>query len=107
MDDLLQCCQAVTGSDASFTWVDESFLVANKVGPFTELPLWVPQEEAGLLQVNVQKALREGLSFRPLEETIRDTLNWSNSRPVDYQWRNGMKPKRETELLHEWSRLKR
>jgi hypothetical protein len=40
-----------------------------------------------------------------LPTTIRDTLDWANGRAADYQWRNGMKPERETELLTHWTAL--
>ena len=105
MDDLLQTCRAVAGSDAAFTWVSESFLFEKEVAPFTELPLWVAQEDAGLLQVNIDKARREGLTFRPLAETISDTLEWSRTRPSEYEWRNGLSSDREAALLQDWSNL--
>lgn len=100
MAHFLHTCRAVAGSDATFTWIPESFLLEKEVAPFTELPLWVPQESAGLLQVNIDKARREGLAFRPLTATIRDTLDWSRTRPADYEWRNGLSPAREAALLH-------
>ncbi|MGH4015428.1 MAG: hypothetical protein ACRDSL_16180 [Pseudonocardiaceae bacterium] len=41
MEDLLGACQEVTGSDARFEWItDESWLVAQDVKQWTELPLW-------------------------------------------------------------------
>jgi len=39
------------------------------------------------------------LKFRGLNETARDTLEWANTRPVEYQWKAGLKPEREAELL--------
>ena len=42
MEELLALCHEVTGSTASFTWVDAEFLLARKVEPWTELPIWVP-----------------------------------------------------------------
>ncbi|UCC53868.1 MAG: NAD-dependent epimerase/dehydratase family protein [Anaerolineaceae bacterium] len=98
----LENCHTVSDSDASFTWVSESFLMVNDVAPFTELPLWVPEDDAGILQVNIGKALRAGLSFRPLSDTVRDTLDWSQSRPAGYKWLAGISLKREVELLKQW-----
>ena len=47
-------------------------------GEDEELPLWLPGEEyAGLLQADISRAIAAGLTFRPLEETARDTLEWS------------------------------
>jgi hypothetical protein len=43
-----------------------------------ELPLWLPAEQyAGMMRADSSRARAAGLSFRPLEETARDTLAWS------------------------------
>ena len=69
------------------------------------MPVWLPDdgEDAGAARLNISKALQAGLKFRPLEETIRDTLAWARTRPADHTWRAGMKPEREAELLREWN----
>ncbi len=97
--ELLATSRAVSGSDAHFTWVDEAFLLAHEVAPFTELPLWLPDEYAGLHALNIDKALAAGLTFRPVAETVADTLAWAGQRPADYQWRNGLTAEREAALL--------
>lgn len=102
MREVLTACQAVSGSEATFTWVSDEFLEANAVESYTEMPLWVPAAFAGFDTVNCQKAIGAGLRTRPLADTIRDTLAWANGRAADYQWRNGMKPEREAELLTRW-----
>ena len=59
-------------------WVDDRTLLDAGVGPWMELPLWLPGDEyAGLLQADVSRAIAAGLTFRPLGETARDTLAWS------------------------------
>ena len=42
LGDLLEECLAVTRSGASFTWVPSDRLMAEEVGPWMELPLWLP-----------------------------------------------------------------
>jgi hypothetical protein len=43
------------------------------------------------------------LAFRPLEDTVRDTLAWAQqTRPADHAWRAGLKPDREQALLEAW-----
>jgi nucleoside-diphosphate-sugar epimerase len=60
------------------TWVDEQTLLDAGVGPWMELPLWLPGDDyAGMLRADISRALAAGLTFRPLEETARDTLAWS------------------------------
>ncbi len=96
---LLGACREVSGSDAHFTWVDEAFLLTHEVAPFTELPLWVPDEYAGFNSFNIDRALAAGLWFRPVGETVGDTLAWAAGRQADYVWRNGLSAEREAELL--------
>jgi 2'-hydroxyisoflavone reductase len=102
METFLDSCRQVSGSGATFTWVSEEFLLENEVAAYTEMPLWLPADSSGLATVNCGKAVGGGLVFRPLAETIADTLQWQASRPQDYKWRAGMASEREAMLLHEW-----
>jgi 2'-hydroxyisoflavone reductase len=102
MGRLLEDCKATSGSDASFTWVDEEFLLARDVGTWVELPLWTRDEDAGIFEARNDKAIDAGLTFRPLTETIQDTLEWAQARPADTELRAGMKPEREREVLRAW-----
>ena len=100
---VLHECQTVAGSNARFTWVPESFLLARGVTPWTELPLWITREgNEGFHTSNVDRAIAAGLTFRPLADTIRATLDWHATRPAGYTWRNGMQPEKEQQLLTEW-----
>jgi 2'-hydroxyisoflavone reductase len=102
--ELLDACRAASGG-ARITWVDEAFLAEHEVGPWIELPLWVPESDAdtlGFSDVSVARALDAGLSFRPLADTVRDTLAWAMELPSDRAWRAGLKPEREAELLTAW-----
>ena len=102
MQQVLRTCKRVSQADAAFTWVDEAFLSKNGVAPYTELPLWVPAEYAGFNMANCDKAIKAGLRFRPLAETVRDALSWQTTRPADHEWRGGLSPEREAELLRMW-----
>lgn len=104
MGQLLKTCKSVSRSDATFTWVDERFLLDAGVQPWIELPLWVPdtEEHKGFSAVDCTKAILDGLSFRPLAETIQDTLAWVAARPSDMPCRAGLKREREVELLQQW-----
>ena len=42
---------------------------------------WVSAEEPGFYSIDSSKARAEGLTFRPLEETIEDTLAWLDADP--------------------------
>ncbi|MBE2222615.1 MAG: SDR family oxidoreductase [Anaerolineae bacterium] len=103
MQALLNVCKETTSSDAAFTWVNEDFILAQGVAPWTELPLWMPgEEEAGFGSVDCRKAQAKGLVYRPLAVTVRDTLAWLNSRPADYEWRNGLAAEKEAQVLQAW-----
>lgn len=99
---LLDTARDLTGSDARFTWVPDDFLTAHDVGPYVELPLWVPAEAGGFNSFNIDRALAAGLTFRPVAETVADTLAWLATRPADTVWRAGLPAEREAQLLAEW-----
>jgi 2'-hydroxyisoflavone reductase len=102
MGSLLEACRQVSGSNARFTWLSEEFLLANSVQPWTELPLWLGESDpsvAGMDQIDISKALKAGLTFRPLADTLQSTLAWINSRPASHEWRAGLSREREAELL--------
>lgn len=106
---LLEICREVTGSDARFTWVSEEFLLERGVEPFRELPLWVSgAEHEGFNRFDNRKAVAAGLTFRPLAETVRATLDWLQELGGDIPPRPGeehpdhLTPEREAGLLLEW-----
>lgn len=105
MGELLSTCQQASGSDAKFTWVSEKFLLENNVQAWVEMPLWIPESDpnfAGFFAFDSSKAKSEGLTFRPVVETVRATLDWDSKRPVDQNWRAGLDFNREAELLAAW-----
>lgn len=101
---VLDACREAGASDARFTWVSESFLAGEKVGPWIELPLWVPREPdmLGFDAVSVERAIAAGLRFRPIAESIRDTLSWAGALPPDRPRRAGLDPAKEVEILQRW-----
>ena len=98
---LLEVSKQVSNSDAQFKWASVDFLNQNNVQAWSDMPVWVPdtEEDAGFSRVDISKAINAGLTFRPLEETVRDTLDWANTRPPDHQWRAGLLEEREAQIL--------
>jgi 2'-hydroxyisoflavone reductase len=98
---------AVPGS-YSRTWIsDVSFLRANRVG--TLIP-WVPPRRTedgvayGQNYINSDKAVAAGLQYRPMTETIQDTLMWWN-KLADAQraaYAFGLDRQRERAALEAW-----
>jgi 2'-hydroxyisoflavone reductase len=100
---VLERASLAIGTAATITWVAEAFLLERGVEPWSELPLWVPREEAGLDEVSVQRAIAAGLTYRPLAETVRDTLAWDLARPDEARANSpALKSDREAALLAEW-----
>lgn len=111
--EMLYGCKAVTGGDASFTWVDAEFLAKNNVSPWGHMPVWVPPTEdmAGFGTINNEKAIAAGYTSRPLADTVRDTLEWYHNWPAGkpFPWRGGMMNEldREKEVLAAWQASKK
>jgi 2'-hydroxyisoflavone reductase len=105
MGGLLAACEQTSEKDVEFIWVDDDFLIEQDVGAWVELPLWIPESEpdaAGFFSFSVARALEAGLRFRPILDTVLDTLGWSRGRPDGYTWRAGLTQERERELLETW-----
>jgi 2'-hydroxyisoflavone reductase len=69
-----------------------------------QLPYWYP-EAPGFSAFDVSKALGAGLRFRPLAETIADTLAWDRTRAQTWPMGAGITLQRERELLDGWREL--
>ena len=102
MGSLLVSCREASLSNANFIWAEETFLLREGVTPWSELPLWIPSTDpafAGFYNINITKALKAGLTFRPLSQTVNDTLIWLKTRPGTKSLKVGMDISRETQLL--------
>ena len=111
MAEVLALCHEVTDSTATFTWVDADFLLAHKVEPWTELPIWVPPvgDMANFYTCDSSLALRSGLARRSARATVADTWSWLRDIPdwtqvvTANRSRVGMDPEREAALLAAWA----
>jgi 2'-hydroxyisoflavone reductase len=101
LGEMLDASKRVSGSVATFQWASAEFLKEHEVAPWSDMPVWIPdsEEDAGFSRVDVSKAIHAGLKFRPLEDTIRDTIAWAEQRPEDHEWRAGLNPDKENVLL--------
>ena len=109
MQSLLDECKSVTGSDAQFTWASEDFLLNEKVAAWSELPLWLPEQAAphlkGFMFISPAKAIAAGLTFRPLSETITDTLTWYQTNRPNDDLKAGLDRDKERALLYKWHEI--
>ena len=100
MAELLGACKCATANATTLTWASEEFLAENKVRPYSEMPLWIPRE--GRSVVANARAIEKGMTFRPIADTVRDTLSWAKTERGDKPFRTGLPPERETVLLGKW-----
>jgi 2'-hydroxyisoflavone reductase len=106
MAEMLYGIKAVTGGDVRFTWCPSEFLEEQKVRPWSDMPVWAPPKGAmvGFSRIDCRKSYAAGLTFRPLAQTAKDTLDWYHQQPADRQekLRAGLAAARETEVLAAW-----
>lgn len=104
--EMLYGIKSVLTSDAKFIWTPHEFLTANQVRGWSELPVWVPPagRTAGFSRVDCSKAYAAGLTFRPLADTAKDTLDWYHKRPAAEQekLRAGLAPEKEKTVIAAW-----
>jgi 2'-hydroxyisoflavone reductase len=105
---VLSTIATVTGARPNFVWVTDEFLQRKDLQPLDGAPLWVPKEYGYFFKADIGRALAAGLAFRPLADTVRDTLDWLRSDPAEGEAggrtgeRAGLTAERESELLAEW-----
>jgi 2'-hydroxyisoflavone reductase len=88
---------------ADVVWVPDEFLVEHGVTE-EDLPLWSPDPKfSALHEADVSAAVAAGLTFRPVQDTVKDTLEWDRSRG-DGGPSPGLSHEREEELMAAWER---
>lgn len=112
--EMLYGIKAVTTAGAQFTWVPQGFLAEQNVRGWSNLPVWIAQNDSnrGFMRRGTRKALEAGLVFRPFATTARDTIDWNRTRPREelerlaQGVRAGISAAREAELLAAWKARK-
>ena len=78
LGEMLERVRDATGGGAELEWVDGELLLAEGLEPWDDVPLWLDlphhPELRGFLAVDIGRALGAGLTFRPLEATVRDLM---------------------------------
>jgi 2'-hydroxyisoflavone reductase len=107
MGRLLETAVAVTGSNAELVWATPGQIEQAGIGAWTELPIWLPpdSEHIGLHLGDVTAAYAQGLTCRPVQETLADTWAWIQAEgyPVSRPGRPapGLDPGKERKLLEQ------
>jgi 2'-hydroxyisoflavone reductase len=99
-DQLDATVRAVAPPGTTMTWVDEQFLLDEKLDD-SALPLWSGGDpDVLIMAADPAAAIATGLAARPLEDTVRDTLAWAEATPMPNG--TGIDPDREADLLRRW-----
>jgi 2'-hydroxyisoflavone reductase len=103
MGKMLNEIKSAIKSNATFTWAPADFLRAQKVRAWSDMPTWVPPigDSIGFSQINVQKAIGKGLTFRSIADTTKVTLQWFHKQTPERQakLKSGLTPEREAAVL--------
>ena len=87
------------------TWINEDFLIEHQIQDWVEIPLWLSYKRnmPGFLNVSIDKALKAGLTFRPISETIKAVLDEDNYKIDKNQ--SGLDSEKERMLLNQWKEI--
>ena len=111
MAEMLYGIRAVVSNKVSFTWVDQEFLSENEVAPWREMTAWMPSggEYDGFTSFDNSKAVSAGLTYRPLAQTARDTLDWWHTLSEERKKnpKAGLAPDKEEKVLKKWKKLRK
>jgi 2'-hydroxyisoflavone reductase len=112
MQDLTHACARASAAPTQTHWLDDASLLRENVTPWAELPLWIPEMDAdagGLMLARADRAVAAGLTFRGIDNTVRDTLVWASTLAKDDPARGVGKTltsSRENELLQKFGLIK-
>lgn len=99
----LAVARAVAGHTDETVPVSQDWLIGHGVEPWSgerSLPMWLPLPEyAGFTARDTSAAVREGLTARPLEETMADTLAWEVRQGAGRPRKAGLSPTDEESLV--------
>jgi 2'-hydroxyisoflavone reductase len=107
MGDLITASlKASPQAHTTVTWVPEDFLGAHWKEEELDLPPWSPLKGkfAAASLTTTDTAVKAGLTCRPLQQTVDDTLAWFQSLPPERQakLRAGLDPQKEADTLKLW-----
>ena len=111
MKDAMEACNRAAGNKAQLTWVPSDFLTKQNVSAWGDMPMWIDLSDMPGFGTNQNKrAVAKGLTFRPLEDTAKDTLAWLETLPEDKRTKfrsSGIKRDKEEAVLAAWKAAKK
>ena len=104
MPQFLEAARAALNADVRYVWVDDyDFLAAHGID--SAVPwIMLRGNDAGHTSIRNARAVAAGLTFRPIAETVRDTLAWWPTVPEARRTspRFAFTPEKEAVMLAAW-----
>ncbi len=98
---LLEGLRDATGSKSTLTWIDWEW-IRKEAAEIPSYGPWYGEGPIPFMQVNNERALATGLTFRPIEDTAKDMIANLDQRTVSQFRRGGFDPQTEAALLKKW-----
>lgn len=104
---VIAACQKAASAPDTLTWIPGEFVARQEDVDF---PIWAPYvgDTKGFHTWQNRRAVQAGLRFRPVEQTVTDTLAWYKEQLKDEKGRTKMAftPEQEAEMLKRWKAAK-
>jgi 2'-hydroxyisoflavone reductase len=99
---VIAACKVATPTPGTVVWVPAETVEKSDVS----FPIWAPAtgDSKGFHTWSNRRALAAGLHFRPVEETVRDTLAWyrAQTKEADGRVKLAFSPEDEAKVLGAW-----
>ncbi|XHS80208.1 NAD-dependent epimerase/dehydratase family protein [Burkholderiaceae bacterium UC74_6] len=101
-------CQKATTAKSSLTWISSEFMSKQED---VEFPIWSPYygDTKGFHTWKNARAVKAGMRFRPIEQTVVDTLAWYKAQQKVEQGARtklAFTPEQEADILKRWKAAK-
>lgn len=105
---VVTACQKVATTPGTLTWIPGEFMEKQKD---VEFPIWSPYlgDTKGFHTWKAGRAVKTGLTFRPIETTVTDTLAWYKGQLKEEKGRVKLAftPEQEAAVLAAWKSSKK
>ena len=98
---LLEGLRDATGSKSTLTWIDWEW-IQKEASDIPGYDPWYGDGPIPFMQVNNDRALATGLTFRPIADTAKDMIAHLDNSAVWGGWRRGFDLETEAALLKKW-----
>ncbi|MFW6078835.1 MAG: NAD-dependent epimerase/dehydratase family protein [Gemmatimonadota bacterium] len=105
LPEYLSAWSEATDHRSPIVWIDPDWLREQGVEPWNDIRNWIPGDdpEPGFYRISNRKSLAHGLTYRPLDATLRDVLRVERAEPSELELPTvGMSRERELELIEAW-----